>query len=93
MGRRIRTGTEDEWREIGRRVKRARAALTGIVAKLFGEIVAVSYADRVLRLIERLTKLASDLEEEMFRRGGPEDTHVFFGPLGGEDEDADDDNG
>ena len=81
MARRIRVGTEAEWRELGRRVKCARAAIMVVLDEQLGAITSVKQMDRMLVISRRFAELASDLEEEMFRRGGPRDTKVFFGPL------------
>jgi len=45
------------------------------------EIMSVKRLDQMIALRLQLDNLASDLEEEMFRRGGPQDIEVFFGPL------------
>ena len=83
MAKRI--GTEVEWCEIGQRVKIARQALMDVLQSPIGEIMSVRHPDAIGSIINQLDAAKSHMEDEMFRRGGPESTHVFYGPL---DEDA-----
>lgn len=79
MARRIRKGTEAEWREIGRQTKLVRREIFRLL-ELACPFVPAKVSDRLIgRVVRHLDRFRAEAENEMFRRGGPEDTGVFYG--------------
>ena len=76
MSRKRSTARED-WQRLADYLKAARDAL-GHACVAAGQVLPVRQADRIGAAQDRVDKLRSDFENEMFRRGGPEDTRVFY---------------
>jgi len=73
--------TMQEWEEIGKALKQSRRQIMDVVTLMSGK-TKITYQDQAMRLITRLTRLCSDLEDEMFRQH-PEEAHitVFYGEV------------
>lgn len=74
---RIKPMTEEEWRAVAEQVRVCRKANLDLL-KMVSARVPAKRIDQVLRVDRHIGKLQSDLEEEMFRRGGPRDIHIFY---------------
>ena len=74
---------EVDWRDIGAQMKVAHEELESLTLMLAEPLPAV-YAERAIKVLEQLDRLALDVENEMFRRGGPRDLSIFGSELGGE---------
>lgn len=79
MARRIRVGTEEEWQGLGRKFKAAHDALLEITKAPCGDILPVRYMDMVLRVLSDLGRVKGNFDSEMYRRGGPDDSSIFYG--------------
>jgi len=69
--------TEDEWRDIGRKTLELEEGLLDLTRALSGA-VPVAVVGRILRLRDNLFSVRGKLEDEMFKRGGPQYIHVFY---------------
>ena len=78
---RIEQLTDDEWKELGVLLKRARGDLFA-AAKLAARGAPSRETNRIFDATRRIDTARSSLEEEMFARGGPKCIHIFYG--GGE---------
>ena len=79
MARRIRKASEFEWRRIGKQAQLVRRELSAL-ADMVRPFVPVKVSDRLTgRVLYHLDRFRAEAENEMFRRGGPEDTKVFYG--------------
>jgi len=79
MARRIRQATEVEWRAIGEQAKIVRREMFKLL-RMAVPFMSVRVTDRLSgRVIMHLDRFRAEAENEMFRRGGPKDTSVFYG--------------
>ena len=82
MGRRIESLSVEQWREAGRKLKEAKAALGEVSDILSGHIPAI-LLDQVLRVrSDGFHRIQSKLEDEMFRQHPKlprEAINVFYG--------------
>lgn len=79
MSKKVKRATETEWRALGEQAKLCDLELVKL-ADMAYRIMPVRVGDRVLNLIvnKHLLRFRSEAEDEMFRRGGPQDTSVFW---------------
>ena len=84
MTRKIKTGTETEWREFGREIHEIRRQLIETLLK-YQHLIPLKVTDRGFKAVKWLDQFRCDAEEEMFRRGGPKDIKVFYPGDGKED--------
>ena len=68
----------DEWRAIGSSLKELHEGIVKI-SVMVGKHGYLKYGDRIAGLSSRLTKIRSDLENEMFREYHSADLSIFFG--------------
>jgi hypothetical protein len=68
----------DEWRAIGEGLKKLHEDI-GKMTVLVGKYGYLKYGDRLSGLSNRLVKIRSDLENQMFREYRSADTSIFFG--------------
>lgn len=74
---RIRRGTEEEWRTFAREVFEIRYKLMDVFMK-YQELLPRKVSDKCFRIVDVVDNIRSDLETEMFNRGGPKDTKVWY---------------
>ncbi len=85
----IKQATGAEWRSIGEQTKLVRREVLKLVS-MVSPFVSSRVAGLVAKnVILQLDKFRSEAEDEMFQRGGPKDTSIFYGekefpPGGGE---------
>lgn len=79
MARKIEEATDAEWRQIGEQTKLVRREIFKLL-ELACPFVPVKVSDRLIsRVVRHLDRFRAEAENEMFRRGGPEDCGVFYG--------------
>jgi len=67
----------DEWKAIGTGLKELHEGLVKMSA-MVGKHGYLKYGDNIGKLSDRLTKIRSDLESEMFREYRSADPSIFF---------------
>ena len=82
MSRRPSPLTDAEWRALARQTLITREEI-GKTLDMMRDHVSLRTIDRGLRVDGQLNQLRSDLEDEMFKRGGPKDITIFFPGPGG----------
>lgn len=79
MARKVEQATEVEWRRIGEQTKLVRREIFKLL-RMAVPFMSVKVSDRLTgRVLYHLDRFRAEAENEMFRRGGPEDTKVFYG--------------
>jgi len=68
----------DEWSAIGSGLKELHEAIVKM-SVIVGKYGYLKYGDRIAGLSNRLSKIRSDLENEMFREYRSADVSIFFG--------------
>lgn len=75
---RIKKATEAEWRAMGEQVKHCRRELFKLMS-MVNPYVPKKISSRLSHyVIKHFDRFRSEIEEEMFRRGGPGDIYVFY---------------
>ena len=69
--------TDDQWRKVGDDLKWIHRELQVLYVKL-GPHVTKKSTEGLNRALGGISQARSDLEDEMFRRGGPQDIGVFY---------------
>jgi len=75
--RKIKQGTEDEWRAFGRAVKDLRDQFCSVGMER-QELLPAKLIDYYFNIINKIDKFRAKAEDEMFRRGGPQDIKVWY---------------
>ena len=75
--RKIKQGTEDEWRAFGRAVKDLRDQFLTVGMEYQG-LLPVKQMDYYFDIVRKIDKFRTKAECEMFRRGGPQDIKVWY---------------
>ena len=73
----IKQGTEDEWRAFGRAVKGLRDQFQSVGIENQG-LLPTKLMDYYFNIINKIDKFRAKAEDEMFRRGGPQDIKVWY---------------
>ena len=74
---RIKPMTEEGWRAVAEQVQVCRNANSDLMKMISGHVPA-KRIDQAIKIERHIAKLQSDLEDEVFRRGGPRDIHIFY---------------
>lgn len=69
--------SEEEWRAVGEQVCACRNANLALLRMISGHVPAKTI-DKAIKVERDLGILRSNLEDEMFARGGPRDVHIFY---------------
>jgi hypothetical protein len=71
--------SEEEWRAVGKQICACRNANLDLRRMISGHVPAKTI-DKAIKIEREIDLLRSNLEDEMFARGGPRDTRVFYPP-------------
>jgi len=77
MPKRVRVGTDEEWREIGKQTRAAQIALRACVRGTVTELVPPTIVQRLQNAVRRFDDVVREFEYEMLRRGGPREVTIF----------------
>ena len=77
MAKRVRAGTNKEWREIGEQARAARIALHACVRGTVTEIVPSAIAQRLRSAVGRFDDVIREVEWHMLRSNRPRDETIF----------------
>lgn len=75
--RKIKQGTEEEWQAFGRAVKDLRDQFCSVGMEYQG-LLPAKLIDYYFNIINKIDKFRAKAEDEMFRRGGPQDIKVWY---------------
>jgi len=75
--RKIKQGTEAEWRAFGRAVKELRGQLQSVGVKYQG-LLPAKLMNSYFRIVDKVDQFRVQAEDEMFWRGGPRDITVWY---------------
>jgi hypothetical protein len=73
----LKIATEKEWRDIAMQTLLVEKE-TLRLARMTRGIVPVKTIDQIIKVHYSLLSVKSRLETEMYKRGGPKDSHIFY---------------